>query len=69
MPNIRAKKQQITVIGCGNTVGQVIPAAIFAAKQLNYLWMRNEVPGSRFAVNENGWVDHGCLVFSLLSTL
>ena len=58
------QKQQITVIGCGSAVGQVIPPfIIFAAKQLNYLWMKNEVPGSRFAVSDNGWVDHELFSF------
>ena len=61
------QKQQITVIGCGSAVGQVIsPFIIFAAKQLNYLWMNNEVPGSRFAVSENGWVDHKPFSFFLI---
>jgi len=61
------QKQQITVIGCGSTVGQVIPLfIIFAAKQLNYLWMNNEVPGFRFAVSENGWVDHELFSFFLI---
>ena len=60
------QKQQITIIGCGNEVGQVIPPfIIFAAKQLNYLWMRSEVPGSCFTVSENGWVDHELFSFFL----
>ncbi|XP_065904027.1 uncharacterized protein [Dysidea avara] len=60
------QKQQITVIGCGSAVEQVIPPFnIFAAKQLNYLWMKNEVPGSRFAVSDNGWVDHELFSFFL----
>ena len=35
------KKEQITVIGCGNATRQAIPplnTCIFAAKQVNYLW-------------------------------
>ena len=53
------QKQQITIIGCGSATGHVIPPFIvFAAKQVNYLWTRNEVSGSRFAVSDNGWVDH-----------
>ena len=51
-------KAQITVIGCGSATGQIIPPfIIFAAKQVNPLWTRDEVSGSRFAVSDNGWVD------------
>ena len=64
---ISGQKQQITVIGCGSAVEQVIPPfIIFAVKQLNYLWMNNEVPGCRFAVSENGWVDHKLFSFFLI---
>ena len=52
------QKQQITVIGCGNATGQAIPPfVIFAAKQVNYLWPKNEVPGTQFAVSDKGWID------------
>ena len=51
------KKQQITVIGCGNATGQAMPPfIIFAAKQINSLWTQNEVVGSRYAVTDNGWI-------------
>ena len=51
------QKSQITIIGCGSATGQAIPPfVIFAAKQLNSLWMKNEVTGSRFAVSDNGWI-------------
>lgn len=33
------------------------PYIIFAAKQLNSLWMKDEVPGSQYAVIDNGWID------------
>ena len=60
------QKQQITVIGCGSATGHVIPPfIIFAAKQINYLWTKNEVSGSRFAVSDNGWVDHELFSFFL----
>ena len=59
------RKQQIIIIGCGSATGYVIPPFIvFAAKQVNYLWIRNEVSGSRFAVSDNGWVDHELFSFS-----
>ena len=51
-------KSQITVVGCGSATGQAIPPfIIFAAKQLNELWTRDEVSGSRFAVSDSGWID------------
>ena len=52
------QKSQITVIGCASATGQIIPPyIIFAAKQLNEQWTRNEVSGSRYAVSNKGWVD------------
>ncbi len=43
----------ITVIGCGSATGQIVPPfVIFAAKQLNLLWTRGEVSGSRYAVSD-----------------
>ena len=51
---------QITVmiIGCASATGHVIPPfIIFAAKQLNSAWMKDEVAGSRYAVSDNGWID------------
>ena len=60
------QKQQITVIGCGSATGQAIPPfIIFAAKQVNYLWTKNEVPGSRFAVSDKGWIDQGLFFYFL----
>ena len=51
------KKQQITVIDCGNATGQAMPPfIIFAAKQVNPLWTQDEVVGSRYAVSDNGWI-------------
>jgi len=33
------KKEQITVIGCGNAIGQfILPMVIFEEKYLNYEW-------------------------------
>lgn len=49
------QKSQITIIGCGSATGP--PFIIFAAKQLNSLWMKSDVPGSRFAVSDNGLID------------
>ena len=53
-------KQQITVLGCCNGTGQVIPPfIIFDAKQLNKLWTRGEVPGTRYGLSDSGWTDRG----------
>ena len=52
------QKAQIIIIGCGNTVGQAQPPfIIFAAKQLNALWTRGDIEGSRYAVSDKGWID------------
>ena len=60
------QKQQITVIGCGSVTSQCLPPfIIFAAKQLKYLWTRNEVSGTRYAVSDKGWVDQKLFFFLL----
>ena len=60
------QKSQITVVACCNATGHAIPPfIIFAAKQLNALWMRDEVPGSRYAVSDNGWIDQDLFHFWL----
>ena len=52
------QKAQITVIGCGNAVGNILPPfIIIAVKQLNPLWTRSEVSGTRYGVSDKGWVD------------
>ena len=41
------KKEQITVIGCANAVGQSIsPMVTFEGKYLNHQWTVGEVPGT-----------------------
>ena len=53
-------KSQITVLGCGSGTGQVIPPfVIFDAKQLNHLWTRGEVAGTRYGLSDSGWTDRG----------
>ena len=61
------RKGQVTVIGCGNAVGQPIPPfVIFDAAKLNSLWTKGEVPGTRYGLSSRGWIDqelfHGWLV-------
>lgn len=59
-------KSQITVVGCGSATGQAIPPyIIYAAKQLSPLWMKDEVPGSCYAVSDNGWIDQELFHFWL----
>ena len=46
------RKGQVTVIGCGNAVGQPItPFVIFDAAKLNSLWTKGEVPGTRYGLS------------------
>lgn len=53
-------KSQITVLGCCSGTGQVIPPfVIFDAKNLNALWTRGEVPGTRYGLSDSGWTDRG----------
>ena len=60
------QKSQITVIGCGSATGQAI---IFAVKQLSPLWMKDEVPGRRYAMSDNGWINQDLFHFWLTEHL
>ena len=52
------KKGQITIVACGNAVGQAIPPMIiYGGKNLNHSWTKHEVPGSRYGVSDNGWIN------------
>lgn len=51
-------KSQITVLGCASGTGHVLPPfIIFDNKQLNPLWTRGEVLGTRYGLSKNGWTD------------
>ncbi len=51
-------KAQITVLECCSGTGQVIPPfIIFNAKNLNHLWTRGEVSGTRYGLSESGWTN------------
>ena len=59
-------KSQTTVIGCASATGHALPPfVIFNAKQLNPLWTRGEIPGTRYGLSSSGWTDqelfHGWL--------
>ena len=51
-------KGQVTVVGCVSATGQVLPPfVIFDAKSMNMEWAKGEVPGTRYGLSNNGWVD------------
>jgi hypothetical protein len=55
---VSGKKEQITVIGCVNAIGNSVPPMIiFEGKYLNHLWTRHEVPGSYYGMSGKGWTD------------
>lgn len=52
------KKGQVTIVGCANATGQAIPPmVIFDAKNLNHAWTKNEVPGTKYGLSDNGWIN------------
>lgn len=60
------QKGQVTVVGCASVSGQPIPPfVIFDAKQLNSLWTKGEVAGTRYGLSDSGWIErelfHGWL--------
>ena len=55
---VSGKKDQITVLGCVNAVGQFIPPmVIFEGKYLNHQWTEGEVPGTYYGMSGKGWTD------------
>jgi hypothetical protein len=54
---VTGRKGQVTVVGCGNAMGQVIPPIIiFDAKKLNHNWTIDEVPGTKYGLSDKGWI-------------
>ncbi len=52
------KKGQVTIVGCANAAGQTIPPmVIFDAARLNPVWTRGEVPGTKYGLSSNGWIN------------
>ena len=52
------RKGQITVVGCANASGQAIPPMIiFDAAKLNPSWTKDEVPGTKYGLSSNGWIN------------
>lgn len=55
---VSGKKEQITVLGCVNTIGQSIPTMlIFEGEYLNYPWTVGEVQGTYYGMSGKGWTD------------
>ena len=55
---VSGNKEQITVLGCANAIGQAIPPMVICeGKYLNYQWTRNEVPGTYYGMSGKGWTD------------
>ena len=55
---VSGKKDQITVLGCVNAIGQSIPPmVIFEGKYLNHQWTEGEVPGMYYGMSGKGWID------------
>ena len=52
------RKGQVTVVGCANASGQAIPPMIiYDAARLNPAWTRDEVPGTKYGLSSNGWIN------------
>ena len=63
-------KIQITVFGCCSATEQAIPPfVISAAKRLNHLWTKRELPGTRYGLSDCGWTDCGPFIVSYSQTL
>ena len=51
-------KSQITVMTCVCASGYALPPmVIFDRRGLNPTWTEGEVPGSRYGLNQTGWID------------
>ena len=52
------RKGQVTVVAFASAVGQAIPPMIiFDAQNLNHAWTKDEVPGTRYGLNDKGWIN------------
>ena len=55
---VSGKKDQITVLGCLNAIGQSIPPMVtFEGKHLNHRWTIGELPGTYYGMSDKGWTD------------
>ena len=55
---VSGKKEQITVLGCVNAIGQSIPPMIiFEGIYLNHQWTAGEVPSTYYGMSDKGWTD------------
>ena len=52
------RKGQITIVACANAAGQTIPPmVIYDAVNLNPAWTKEEVPGTKYGLSSNGWIN------------
>ena len=52
------RKGQITIVACANAAGQTIPPmVIYDAAKLNPAWTKDEVPGTKYGLSSNGWIN------------
>ena len=51
-------KGQITIVACANAAGQTNPpTVIYNAVNLNPAWTKEEVPGTKYGLSSNGWIN------------
>ena len=56
-------RDQVTVIGCGNAAGEMLPPYIvYAAKNLRLNWMENGPEGAWYNVTDEGWMTSHCFL-------
>ena len=50
-------KGQITTVACANAAGQTIPPTVIYDAKLNPAWTKDEVPGTKYGLSSNGWIN------------
>ena len=66
---VSGKKEQVSVLGCANAVGQAIPPmVIFDGKYLNYQWTLGEVPGTYYGMSGKGGQTRSCFAIGSRTT-
>lgn len=56
--HVSGKKEQITVLGCVNVIGQSIsPMIIYDGKYLNHQWTVWELPVTYYGMSDKGWTE------------
>ena len=48
----------VTIVACANACGQASPSmVIFDAQRLNHAWTKGEIPETRYALSDKGWIN------------